>query len=121
MEKDSVHIELFRRTGCSIELHNRELTQPDREIKFCDDYIKPQGLVGKYAILLRIGFSMGISSGEVEHPETRESPEENDAIVDKENNNDFLGGGGEHEDLDEYQDVVEEDQGSLVPGGLDIG
>ena len=93
-EKRSVRIGSFRRTGCLIELHNRELTQPDREIKFSDDYIKPQGLVGKYVILLYIGLGMGISHGEVEQPETRESPEEIDAIVDEENNNDFWEGKG---------------------------
>ena len=117
-EKKSVRIGSFRRTGCLIGLHNRELTQPDREIKFSDDYIKPQGLVGKYVIPLRIGLGMGISHGEVEQPETCETPEAIDAIVDEENNNIFLE--EEHEELDEYQDVVEEYQGSLVPGGLYI-
>ena len=118
-EKKSVRIGSFRRTGCLIELHNRELAQTDRNIKFSDDYIKPQGLVGKYVIPLRIGLGMGITAAEADLPEERETPEAIDAIVNEENN-DFLGGEGENEELDDLQDVIEEDQGALVPGGLDI-
>ena len=73
-----------------------------KTILLYDDYIKPQGLVGKYVIPLGITLGMGISHGEVEQPETRESPEVIDAIHDKENNNDILGGEGEHEELDGY-------------------
>ena len=61
-EKKSVRIGSFCRTGCLIDLHNRELAQTDRNIKFSDDYIKPQGLVGKYVIPLHIGLGMGITA-----------------------------------------------------------
>ena len=82
--------------------------------------MKPQGLVGKYTIPLRIGLGMVIAFGEVQQPEDRENPEAIDAIVAEENYNLFLGGEGEHEELDKYQDVVEEIEGALVPGGIDI-
>ena len=107
----------FRRTGCLIELHNTELAQPDGDIKFCDDHIKPQVLVGKYTIPLRIGLGMGIAFGEVQQPEDRENPEAIDAIVAEDNYILFLGREGE---LDKYQDVLEEVEGALVPGGIDI-
>jgi len=52
-DKKSVCIGSFDRTGCLIELHNRELSQTERNIKLSDDYTKPQGLVGKYVISLQ--------------------------------------------------------------------
>ena len=118
-EKKNVHIGAFCRTGCLIELHNRELPEADGDMKFCDDYIKPQGLVGKYIVPLRIGLGMGISAEAVEQPEVTENPEEVDGIV-QEEYNDFLGGEGEHEELDTCQDVIEADEEALVPGGLDV-
>ena len=102
-----------------IELRNRELAQTDRNIKFSDDYIKHQGLVGKYVIPLRIGLGMGITAAEADLPEERETHEAIDAIVNEENN-DFLGGEGENEELYDLQDVIEEDRGALVLGGLNI-
>ena len=80
-EKKSVRIGSFCRTGCLIELHNRELTQTDRNIKFSDDYIKYQGLVGKYVIPLRIGLGMGITAAEADLPDERETPEAINDIV----------------------------------------
>ena len=80
-----MHIGSFYRRGYLIEPYNTELAQPDRDIKFCDDYIKPQGLVGKYAIPLRIGLGMGIAFEEVQQPEDCESPEATDVIVAEEN------------------------------------
>ena len=118
-EKKSVRTGSFRRTGCLIELHNRELAQTDINIKFSDDCIKPQGLVGNYVIPLRIGLGMGITDEEADLPEERETHESIDAIVNEENN-DFLGGEGENEELDDLQDVIEEDECALVPGGFDI-
>ena len=104
-EKKSVRIGSFRRAGCLIELHNRELAQTERNIKFSDDYIKPQGLVGKYVIPLRIGLGMGITAAEADLPEERETPEAIDAMVNEENN-DFLGGEGDNEELDYLQNVI---------------
>ena len=118
-EKKSVRIGSFRRTGCLIELHNRELAQPDRNTKFSDDYIKPQGIVGKYIIPLRIGLGMGKNAAEADLTEERETPEAIDAIVNEEKNY-FLGGEGENEELDDLQDFIEEYQGALEPDGLDI-
>ena len=66
-----------------IELHNRELAQNDRNIKFSDDYIKPQGIVGKYVIHLRIGLGMGITAAEDDIPEERETTEAIDVIVNR--------------------------------------
>ena len=90
-QKNSVRIGSFRRKGCLIELHNRELYQTDKNIEFSDDYIKPQGLFGKYIIPLRIGLGMGITAAESDPPEERETPEAIGAIVNEENN-DFLEG-----------------------------
>ena len=67
-DKKSVRIGSFRRIGCLIELHNRELAQTDRNVKFSDDYIKPQGLVGKYFIPLRIGLGMVITAEKSDLP-----------------------------------------------------
>ena len=61
---------------------------------------------------------MGITAAEADLQEERETPEAIDAIV-NENNIDFLGGEWDNEELDDLQDVIEEDQGALVPGGLD--
>ena len=118
-EKRSVRIGSFCRTGCLIELQIRELAQTDRNIKFSGDYSKPQELLSKYFIPLCIGLGMGITAAEADLPEERETPEAIDAIVNEENN-DFLGGEGENEELDYLQDVIEEDQSVLVQGGLDI-
>lgn len=52
-EKKEVRIGSFQRTGCLIELNNRVLEQPDGDIKSSDDYIKPQGLLGKYVVPTR--------------------------------------------------------------------
>ena len=52
-----------------IELHNRELAEADGDMNFCDNYIKPQQLVGRYIVPLHIGIGMGISANEIEHPE----------------------------------------------------
>ena len=62
---------------------------------------------------------MGITAAEADLPEERETPEAIDVIVNEENN-DFLGGEGENEELDYLQDVIEEGQGALVSGRLDI-
>ena len=62
---------------------------------------------------------MRISAEEDEQPEVTENPEEVDGIV-QEEYNDFLGGEGEHEELDTCQDVIEADEEALVPGGLDV-
>ena len=62
---------------------------------------------------------MGITAAEADLPEERETPEAIDAIFNEEND-DFLGGEGENEELDYLQDVIEENQGALVPGGFDI-
>ena len=90
-EKNSVCIGYFRRTGCFIEIYNRELSQTNINIKFYDEYIKPQGIAGKYVIPLRIGIGMGITAAEADLPEERETREAIDAIVNEENNY-FLGG-----------------------------
>lgn len=43
-----------------------------------------------------------------------------DAIVEEEEgNNDLLGGEGEHEELDDLQDIADHEGGNLVPGGIE--
>ena len=106
-EKKEVCIGSFFRTGCLIELNNRELEEAYGNIKFCDDYIKSQGLVGKYVIPTRAYYSgMGVGNDDITVPEERENADIIDYIVDKGENNDFLGGEGDNEELDHMQDVI---------------
>ena len=63
---------------------------------------------------------MGITFGEVQQPEDRENPEAIYVIIAEENFNLFFEEEWEHEELQKYQDLVEEIEGSLVPGGIDI-
>lgn len=120
-EKKSVRIGAFRKTGCLIELNNRKLEEADGNIQFSDDYIKPQGLNGKYEIPSNTGHAgMGIGVEEVVVPAVQEHASSIDSIVNEEDSNDILGGDMEQEELDHLQDVVREDEGHLVPGGIDM-
>ena len=93
-EKKSVRIGTFCRTGCVIESNNRQLEEADGNIQFSDDYIKSQGLKGKYEIPSCTGHAgMGIWVEEVEVPEAQENASSIDSIVNKEGSNDILGGG----------------------------
>ena len=79
-----------------VELNKRELEEADGNIKFCDDYIKSQGLVGKYVIPTRAYYSgMGMGNGDITVSEERDNADIIDSIVDEEENNGFLGGEGE--------------------------
>ena len=121
-EKKEVRIGAFKRTGCLIELSNRELAEPDGDMQFSDDYIKPQGLIGKYVVPIQAGITMGIGTHDVAVPDDQLTAEAIDGISnDEEENNDLLGGEGDNEELDESQDVIQsnEDEECLVPGGID--
>ena len=97
------------------------MEQADGNIKFSDNYIKPQGLDGKYVIPTRTGHAgMGIAVEEIEVPEECENAYSIDSIMNEEENNDILGGEGAEEELDELQDVVRGEEGDLVPGGVDM-
>ena len=63
---------------------------------------------------------MGIGVEEVEVPAVQENASSIDSIVNEEDSNDILGGEMEQEELDNLQDVVREDEGHLVPGGIDM-
>ena len=62
-------------------------------IQFSDDYIKSQGLEGKYVIpICAVHAGMGIGIEEVEAAEAYENASSNDSIVIEEENNDILCG-----------------------------
>ena len=63
---------------------------------------------------------MGIGVEEVEVPAVQENSSFTDSIVNEEEHNDILGGEMEQEELDNIQDVVREDEGHLVSGGIDM-
>ena len=126
-EKKEVHIGSFqhRSTGCLIELNNRgALEQPDGEINYSDDYIQPQGLLGKYVVPLRtttgqVAIGMNVDEVTILVPEEQMNADIIDAVVnEEEEDNDLLGGEGENRELDDSQDVAD-NEGDLVPGGIE--
>ena len=80
LSKDKSHIRIgaFERTGCLIELHNRQL----EDGTLTDDKVKPQGLLGKYTIPLRMVAAAGNHHGNLTVvPNEVLAPESIDDIV----------------------------------------
>ena len=105
-------------------MNNRALEQPDGEINYSDDYIQPQGLLGKYVVPLRtttgqVAIGMNVDEVTILVPEEQMNADIIDAVVnEEEEDNDLLGGEGENRELDDSQDVAD-NEGDLVPGGIE--
>lgn len=104
-EKKNVRVGSFERTGCLMQLYNRELGDG----KYTDDVIQPQGLEGKYTIPV-VTAVPGPDIPLDNTPDETEDPAAIDADV-----------GHENDDL--LNDLFETDDNreSLFPEGIDIG
>ena len=83
------------------------LVGADGEVKNSDDYIKIQGLVGKYNVLVRIGTWAGINVTEIWVSGDRVSVANDiNCMANEEENNYLLGVGGKNVELNESQDII---------------